>query len=83
MPVFGLAGHHRTVEPLLALALLLQQVIAAVAFEGIFARAGLPDPLFGAAVGLHFWHGARIIAGNKALQREKELRKVFGVWFVV
>ncbi len=44
------------VEGLLALALLLQQVVAAGSFHSQFTGSGLPDSLLRAAVGLHLWH---------------------------
>lgn len=49
--------HERcAVEAFLALALLLQQVVAAGSFHSQFTGSGLPDSLLRAAVGLHLWH---------------------------
>lgn len=47
---------HRTIQALLALALLLQKVVPAMALHGKLARSGLPDSFLSAAVGLHLRH---------------------------
>ncbi len=52
------AGVHefRTIEALLALALLHEEVTATLAVECKFAASGTTDPLLSAAVGLELWH---------------------------
>lgn len=47
---------NRAIETLLALALLLEQVTAAAAFERVLTAPCSPDTFLRAAVGLHFWH---------------------------
>ena len=49
-------SNHGAGQALLALALLLQEVLAAAAVERQLAGPCLPESLFCAAVGLHLWH---------------------------
>lgn len=49
-------GENSTLLTLLALALLLQKVVAAVTLKRVCTASGLPDTLLGAAVGLELWH---------------------------
>lgn len=52
------AGVHefRTIETLLALTLLHEEVTATLAIECKFAASGTTDPLLCASVGLELWH---------------------------
>ena len=51
--------HDRSVDALLALALLLEQVTSVPALERDMTGPGLAKSLLGAAVGLELWHRAR------------------------
>lgn len=55
----GRMHQEGAVQTLLALALLLQQVVAAMALDLQFAGSGLTDPLLCAAVGLELRHEKR------------------------
>lgn len=52
------AGVHefRTIETLLALTFLHEEVTATLAVECKFAASGTTDPLLCASVGLELWH---------------------------
>lgn len=52
------AGVHefRTIETLLALALLHEEVTATLAVKCKFAASSTTDPLLSAAMGLELWH---------------------------
>lgn len=62
----GGVHEFRTIQALLALTLLREKVIAAVAVKGQFSASGTTDSLLCAAVGLELRHEPDDLSGRKA-----------------
>ncbi len=61
----------RAIQALLALALLHEEVVAAVAVESQFSASGTTDTLLRAAVGLELWHEPDDLSGSTEKSKGK------------